>query len=199
LKTLYARYRFAVWCSAGYAVLGVLWIVFSDVLLTSLTGNPKTLGAWQVMNAALFIFASALGWLAVLASREHAQPVPDLGEIASPPRTSHAIGSAWSILTQIAVLVAATALPLAAALFYDVYSDAQNDLRDAERTAVNLARITAADTGALLRDSRQVLETLAKRPLVRSLDAQHCDRAFSGFVDTHPPYTNLLSFDLGKV
>jgi signal transduction histidine kinase len=196
LKTLYARYRFAVWCSAGYAVLGVVWIVFSDVLLASLTSNPKTLGAWQAMNTALFIFASALGWLAVLASREHAQPVPDLGEIASPPRTSHAIGGAWSILTQIAVLVAATALPLAAALFYDVYSDAQNDLRDAERTAVNLARITAADTGALLRDSRNVLETLAKRPLVRSLDARHCDRAFSGFVDTHPPYTNLLSFDL---
>ena len=196
LKKSFLRYRFAFWCSTGYAVLGVAWIVFSDLLLASLTGNPKTLAAWQAMNAALFIFASALGWLALLASRERRPQAAGSAEHASSAPASPSIGSAWSILTQIAVLVAATALPLAAALFYDVYSDAQRDLRDAERTAVNLARITAADTGALLRDSRMVLEALARRNLVRNLDAQHCDRVFSDFTDTHPQYANLLSFDL---
>ncbi len=100
-----------------------------------------------------------------------------------------------SIRGELALFVVALALPLVALIGYSVYERAQQDLAEAE-ASVRRQTENAADRAArFIEDTRAALESIARRPLVRAMDAGRCDPGLKDLLDLYPRATNFLVVD----
>ena len=101
--------------------------------------------------------------------------------------------NALPIRTRLTLLVLATALPLIALLAYNGITQARQDSERAAAEALRAARAAAVETENMLQDARQLLDQLAQRPGVNSLDPTRCDPIFASFRGLFPSYTNLIT------
>ena len=79
------------------------------------------------------------------------------------------------IRTQMYLLLFAVAIPLIVLLAFAIFDDMKHDERQASATAMVLAQNVADDVQAVVGDTHDLLQQLARRPLVRALDAARCD------------------------
>ena len=95
-----------------------------------------------------------------------------------------------SIRGYLLVLAAAAALPLLLMLGYTVYAGAVSSVEVARTTARTMAIITASDTDRVLRTNREVMERIARRPLIQTAAIGHCDGFLDDFHATFPSFAN---------
>jgi PAS domain S-box-containing protein len=95
----------------------------------------------------------------------------------------------------IATLIIAVTLPLGVLLFWNAQQDARESEENAAQQVEQLARQLAAETDQFLDDTRSLLERIAMRPGIRTMDAANCDPLFPEFRAYFPRYANLLLID----
>ena len=106
----------------------------------------------------------------------------------------------WSVRAHLFALVFAVVVPLVALLSYDLYQDTEKNSQQVNAASLALAQITASDTEHFLNDAVELMQRIARRPLVRAVDPQHCDPVFAEFHDLNPKYANIGVIDTsGKV
>src|SRR4029077_15807886 len=89
-------------------------------------------------------------------------------------------------------LVAIVALPLAGLIAYILYDAARRDEEHAAGLALQMA-VTTADRAANYVDSvRRALETVAKRPMIRAMDPEHCDPGLAELRDFYGHPSNIV-------
>ncbi len=104
--------------------------------------------------------------------------------------------SAWSIRTQLFLLIAVLALPLTAVIVSNVRHDFAVAYENATDIAMSLAENIAAETSRFLHDTQTALAGLAQRPRLRALDPQRCDPLLKDFAGLYPQFANVLTIDL---
>jgi diguanylate cyclase (GGDEF)-like protein len=97
----------------------------------------------------------------------------------------------WSIRAHLFALVLAVAIPLFALLSYDLYQDAEDNAQQVNASSLALAQITASDTEHFLKDTEELMQRVAQRPLVRAVDPQRCDPIFTDLHDVNPKFANI--------
>jgi diguanylate cyclase (GGDEF)-like protein len=102
----------------------------------------------------------------------------------------------FTIRTQLFALVAAIALPMVGILVYTIYDNAQQRVAEAKSTAHMLAAVTASDVNRVLASNRDFLVQMAKRPLIRKMDAKHCDKVLWDFRELFPKSANMTVIDM---
>jgi len=97
-------------------------------------------------------------------------------------------------------LVLAVALPLAALQAWHLYGDYQESSRRAHEQVFSLAQAAASQTATFLGQAHNVLNGLAERPAVRSLDAARCDPILHDFLGLAPRFSNIATMTMdGRV
>src|SRR6188474_229261 len=84
-------------------------------------------------------------------------------------------GRSRSVGVELARLVAIVALPLAGLIAFLLYDAARRDEEHASGLALQMAVTTADRTANYVDTVRRALETVAKRPMIRAMDPEHCD------------------------
>lgn len=102
----------------------------------------------------------------------------------------------FTIRTQLFALVAAIALPMVGILVYTIYDNAQQRVVEAKLTAHMLAAATASDVNRVLFSNRDFLVQMAKRPLIRKMDARNCDKVLWDFRELFPKSANMTVIDM---
>ncbi len=101
-----------------------------------------------------------------------------------------------SIRARLILLVLAMVLPAAGLVSWLIVAESAK-ARDAAYARVQtIAENRADDLGKYLQEREAVLERLAARPLVRSLDPKHCDPVIGEYVYLYPEFTTLVVRDL---
>src|SRR5512135_3932178 len=103
--------------------------------------------------------------------------------------------SRFTIRAQLLALVMAIALPMVGLLAYTIYDNAQQRIVEAQSTAYTLAVTAASDVDRVLESNRDLLVQMSKRPLVRRVDARHCDRVLWNFRELFPKSANMTVVD----
>lgn len=101
-----------------------------------------------------------------------------------------------SILFELTRLAAVVALPLLGVIGFLLVEAARHDRDHATDDARGLADQTAARSERFLGDFRATLEAVARRPLVRAMDAARCDPALSTLRELYPRAGNILVVDI---
>src|SRR4051812_12304807 len=97
----------------------------------------------------------------------------------------------WSIKSQLVAAAAILLLPSCTLIIISAYARHTDEI-NAENLAVqHLAEDTAIDTSEFLHGTRQILEKLAQRPLIKALDPTRCDPILRDLNSWHQSYTNL--------
>jgi PAS domain S-box-containing protein len=97
-----------------------------------------------------------------------------------------------SVGVELALLVVIVAAPLAALIAYLLYDSARRDEENAAGLAMQMA-VTTADRAARYVDTaRSALEAVAKRPLVRAMDPDHCDPQLAELREVYGNPTNIV-------
>ena len=96
-----------------------------------------------------------------------------------------------------ALFALSLALPLIALIGYGLYDRARDEFAAAEILALRLAESNADRTGEYLSGLRATLEALARRPLVRAMDAARCDPRLGDLVELYPRAASLIVVDVG--
>ena len=96
-----------------------------------------------------------------------------------------------SIRTYLLVLALGIMLPFLALHLYFVYRQAAQEAKNAEKMVVSLAHIAAGDTEHFLSDSKMVLQRLAERPEIRSLDTAQCETFLRLFPCVNPNFCSI--------
>ncbi|HLP98950.1 MAG TPA: EAL domain-containing protein [Sideroxyarcus sp.] len=104
--------------------------------------------------------------------------------------------SIFTIRTQLLALVLAIALPMVGILAYTIYDNAQQRVVEARLTAHMLAAAAASDVYRVLVSNRDFLVEMAKRPLIRKMDAKHCDQVLWDFRQLFPKSANMTVIDM---
>ena len=104
--------------------------------------------------------------------------------------------SIFTIRTQLLALVMAIALPMVGILVYSIYDNAQQRIVEAKLTAHMLAASAAADVNRVLLSNRDFLVQMAKRPLIRKMDARNCDKVLWDFRELFPKSANMTVIDM---
>lgn len=104
--------------------------------------------------------------------------------------------SIFTIRTQLLALVMAIALPMVGILVYTIYDNAQQRIVEAKLTAHMLAAAAASDVDRVLVSNRDFLVQMAKRPLIRKMDARHCDKVLWDFRELFPKSANMTVIDM---
>ncbi|MDZ4202200.1 MAG: EAL domain-containing protein [Gallionella sp.] len=102
----------------------------------------------------------------------------------------------FTIRTQLLALVMAIALPMVGILVYTIYDNAQQRIVEAKLTAHMLAASAAADVNRVLLSNRDFLVQMAKRPLIRKMDARNCDKVLWDFRELFPKSANMTVIDM---
>jgi signal transduction histidine kinase/CheY-like chemotaxis protein len=110
--------------------------------------------------------------------------------------TEYRISMSLSIRTYLLHLVAAFAIPLAGFLTYTIYGHAQRQIAETQSSARTLVTIVAANANRALASNREMMENIAKRPLVRMMDERQCDPILREFHEIFPRFANLFAVDL---
>ena len=93
------------------------------------------------------------------------------------------------------MMVGAIVVPLTGMLIYSIYADARHAITDARAAARTLAAVTASDTARTLKTNREALQVLARRPLVRLVDATRCDPVLREVRPLFPAAIDVAVFD----
>ncbi len=101
-----------------------------------------------------------------------------------------------TIRGQLFVLVMAIALPMVAILIYAIVDHAKQRVKDVQTTAHILTVAVAADVERMLAANQALLVQMAKRPLIRRMDASMCDQVLWDFRDLFPKSANMTVIDL---
>ncbi len=101
-----------------------------------------------------------------------------------------------TIRAQLFALVAAIAVPMIGILAYTIYDAAQQRVVEARLTAHMLAAATASDVNRVLASNRDFLVQMAKRPLIRKMDARNCDQVLWDFRELLPKSANMTVIDM---
>ncbi len=99
------------------------------------------------------------------------------------------------VRTQINLIIAALALPLAVLLAFHLWRAAEEREASAVQRLATLAQAAAAETAQFLRRTEALLARLAARPDILSMGRQGCDAVFATFTVQNPDFTNLLLAD----
>lgn len=92
-------------------------------------------------------------------------------------------------------LVLAVALPLVALAAWNLYLTHERESQQARQQVLHLAQMTASETGRFLDRARSLLNGLAARPEVRSLDGARCDPILKEFHALIPRFANVATMD----
>ncbi len=103
---------------------------------------------------------------------------------------------ASSIRSHLLLLVLAVSIPLAAAVGFAIYQDREQAVAQAKISLRTLAGMMVSSTGGRIDAARQTLENLARRPLVRQVDANRCDPALKDLQSLNPGFSNIVYTDL---
>ena len=109
---------------------------------------------------------------------------------------SPAIQSSRSIRTYLMGVALVLALPLVAVTVHNVVQDVQTAQAQAQTRLRGLSRTMADHTAQRIQAARQVLERLARRPLVQKLDASQCDPVLQDMHGLLPGFSNVVVTDL---
>lgn len=90
----------------------------------------------------------------------------------------------------------AIALPMVAILVYTIYENTQHRVEEAKLTAHMLTAAAASDVNRVLISNRDFLVQMAKRPLIRKMDARQCDGVLWDFRELFPKSANMTVIDL---
>jgi PAS domain S-box-containing protein len=104
--------------------------------------------------------------------------------------------NAASIRTHLLLLVLAISVPLMAAVGFGIYADLQQSIAHSKTALRTLASTMVRNTGGRIDSSRQMLERLAARPLVRLVDAAQCDPVLKDLHTLDPAYANSVYTNL---
>ena len=101
-----------------------------------------------------------------------------------------------SIRTHLLLLVVAVSLPLALAVGYSIYSDMQQSIARTKTELRTMVSTMINNTGGKIQDVHRMLKHLGDRPLVRQIDAAHCDGLLKDLLGLNPDYANVAYTNL---
>ncbi|MBP8295307.1 MAG: EAL domain-containing protein [Burkholderiales bacterium] len=101
-----------------------------------------------------------------------------------------------SIVSKLALLVLAAAVPLAAILAWSIHALFRSEVAAAEQHAASIANTIAARAGITVDRTRALLKAVAKRPLVQAMDRSRCDPLVTELGQMLPGYANINTFNL---
>src|SRR5437660_7380369 len=81
----------------------------------------------------------------------------------------------WTVRAYLLLLVLGVALPLVGLLGTILYWSAIEDEKQATEMALQLSRLAATESAAMVTDTRSLLSRLAERSQVKAMDARNCD------------------------
>jgi diguanylate cyclase (GGDEF)-like protein/PAS domain S-box-containing protein len=96
-----------------------------------------------------------------------------------------------SIRTHLLLLVLAMAIPLIGALGVGIYADMQNTISLSKKSLRALAESMVANTGKNLYSTQVFLESVARRPRTKLLDAENCDPILQDLSSLKTAYINI--------
>ena len=101
-----------------------------------------------------------------------------------------------SIRTHLLLLVLAVSVPLVGAVGIGIYIDMQQTIAHAKATLRTLGSTMVSNTGGKIANARLILERLASRPLVQTVDPKNCDTALMDLHSLTPGYANIVYTDM---
>src|SRR5512135_846038 len=104
--------------------------------------------------------------------------------------------SRFTIRVQLLALVTAIALPMIGILAYTIYDNARQRIVEAKSIARTLVVATSSDVDRVLIANRDLLVQMSKRPLIRKMDAKHCDQVLWNFRELFPKSANMTVIDM---
>ena len=100
-----------------------------------------------------------------------------------------------SVRTYLFILVLSVFLPAVGIFAWHVSHEQEAARKDAYARVKSIAIETAANLRGILDNNEAVLKRLAERPLVRALNAKHCDPILRDYVSLHPEFGTLAMRD----
>jgi hypothetical protein len=104
-----------------------------------------------------------------------------------------------TIRGEFAFLALSLALPLVGLIGYGLYDRARDEFAAAEALASQLAQSNADRAAEYVAGLRGTLEAIARRPLVRAMDATSCDPLLGDVVALYPRAASLIVVDADGV
>ncbi len=96
-----------------------------------------------------------------------------------------------SVRTHLFLLVLAMAVPLIGALGVGIYADMQNSIAQSKQSLRVLVESMVSNTGKNLDSAQVLLDSIARRPRVQLIDADHCDPILKDLSSLKPAYVNI--------
>ncbi len=100
-----------------------------------------------------------------------------------------------TIRGEFALFAISLALPFVLLIGYGLYDRTRDDIAASEAIARRLAESNADRVSEYVAGLRVTLEAVARRPLVRSMDAARCDPRLADMVDLYPRAGSLIVVD----
>ena len=135
LLSLLRTHRYALAAAGTYLVFGVAWVLGSDYVIATLSDDARLLSRLQSAKGSVFILVSAVAIYFMI--RLQGRDEGDVAQLAAEVPA----GERQPLRLQLLLLTAATTLPLAALLAYNVQREARRDIDSAAESAQNLARL----------------------------------------------------------
>ncbi len=101
-----------------------------------------------------------------------------------------------SVGAELALLVIIVATPLAGLIAYLLYDTARRDEDHAAGLAMQMAVTTADRAARYVETMRKQLEAVAKRPLIRAMDPDHCDPQLADLRELYGRPANIVVINL---
>lgn len=182
----FMRGRARAWLlTLGYLVFGCLWALLADRIARALFPGAATRRGFELLEDLVFV---ALSGLALYLAFER--------ERAPAPREGRRPGQRGpTIRASLALLVLATALPLAILLGWSVLRATEEQRLLAEELVQRVARNIAADADAFLRVQQDLAANLARRSAVRRLDPAACEPLLEQLAAVHGSIDEIFTVD----
>jgi hypothetical protein len=94
------------------------------------------------------------------------------------------------------LLVLAVSIPLVLIVGLAIYSDMQQTIIRTKHSLQIIVGTMVRNTGGKISETRQILERLAVRPLVKRVDPGHCDGGLKDLLTISPSYANVAYANL---
>lgn len=101
-----------------------------------------------------------------------------------------------SIRAHLALLVLALIIPLAGLFAYNIYDDISHAMRQTHASLRTLASILATNAGRRIATAQRMLEGLAQRPWIQSLDGSRCGESLRDLHTLNPGFSTIVVSDL---
>ncbi len=108
--------------------------------------------------------------------------------------------SLGSLRSRAITLVLLAILPLLALTLYSYFNQRARAIREVQRDELVAARNLASIQETLIRNTRNLLQTLAQMPVLKRLDPERCNAFFKELLKDNPAYAVIVAVDLeGRV